>query len=95
MSSELHDKLNAETAPVAWSELQRHFARGATLSVGPDLDLLEVAQALAADDTQRVTRWLAAEQLRKTPAEQARDWAEREAVVWCVVVAPWVLVQER
>ncbi|MBA1149048.1 DUF2288 domain-containing protein [Ectothiorhodospiraceae bacterium WFHF3C12] len=94
MNADLHDKLNAETARVAWSELERHFARGATLSVGPELDLLEVAQAIARDDTERVTRWLAAGELQKTPAEQARDWAERDAILWCVVIAPWVLVSE-
>lgn len=94
MSASLHDKLNAETAQVAWSELERHFARGATLTVGPELDLLEVAQALARDDKERVTRWLAAGELEKTTADQASAWARRDAKLWCVVVAPWVLVSE-
>lgn len=94
MNAELHDKLNAETARVAWSELERHFARGATLSVGPELDLLEVAQAVALDNTERVTRWLAAGELQRTSAEQARRWAREDAMLWCVVVAPWVLVSE-
>ena len=25
--------------------------------------------------------------------EQAREWAETDALVWAVVVSPWVLVQ--
>lgn len=94
MNASLHDKLNAETAQVAWSELERHFARGATLTVGPELDLLQVAQALAQDDTERVTRWLAAGELERTTAEQAGRWAQQDATLWCVVVAPWVLVSE-
>lgn len=94
MNASLHDKLNAETAQVAWSELERHFARGATLTVGPELDLLAVAQALAQDDTERVTRWLAAGELERTTAEQASAWAQHDATLWCVVVAPWVLVSE-
>lgn len=94
MNANLHDKLNTETARVAWSELERHFARGATLTVGPSLDLIEVAQALARDDTEQVTRWLAAGDLEKTTAEQASEWARRDATLWCVVVAPWVLVSE-
>lgn len=94
MSANLHDKLNAETARVAWSEVERHFARGATLSVSLDLDLLEVARAIAQDETGLVQRWLTTEQLQRTPSAQATDWARRDATLWCVVVAPWVLLQE-
>jgi hypothetical protein len=27
--------------------------------------------------------------------EQAQDWQQRDPDLWAVVVAPWVLVQER
>ncbi|HSH30515.1 MAG TPA: DUF2288 family protein [Thiohalobacter sp.] len=30
----------------------------------------------------------------KTMAATARDWRERDPVLWAVVTAPWVLVQK-
>jgi hypothetical protein len=31
----------------------------------------------------------------KVTDEEARDWLARDPALWSVVVAPWVLVQER
>ena len=43
----LRAKLNAETGKLAWKELERHFARGVVVKVAGDLDLVEVALAVA------------------------------------------------
>jgi len=43
-------KLAAETGTLCWTELQRHFARGAVVVVSSRLALLDVAQAMARDD---------------------------------------------
>ena len=47
----LNDKLNLETARIAWADLQSHFARGAAVYVSPDVDLIAAAR-LVADDAQ-------------------------------------------
>ena len=43
----LRAKLNQETAKADWKELQPFFARGQTVAVAGDLDLIEVAEAFA------------------------------------------------
>ena len=56
--TELHDKINRETARVRWSELERHFAHGAVVWVSAELDLVEVALRIAHDDKDAITRWM-------------------------------------
>ena len=87
--------------PSCWAKPQRSLAgtaaflrRGALLQVAGEADLVEVAVAVAEDD-QEVAARLTGGQLAKMPAEQAQDWLERDPDLWAVVVAPWVLVQER
>ncbi|MBK3866630.1 DUF2288 family protein [Pseudomonas stutzeri] len=94
-ASTLYAKLLGETAAITWQELQPFFARGALLQVCPEADLVEVALAVAQDDQPKVAAWLTGGQLSKMPATQAEDWLERDPDLWAVVVAPWVLVQER
>lgn len=45
----LKAKLNQETAKANWKELQPFFARGQTVYVAPELDLIEVALAFSED----------------------------------------------
>lgn len=94
-SSTLYAKLLGETASITWQELQPFFARGALLRVDSEFDLIEAAQALAQDDREKVATWLAAGHLAKLEAHEAQGWLERDPSLWAVVVAPWVLVQER
>jgi hypothetical protein len=91
----LYAKLLGETASIGWLELQPFFARGALLWVNPELDLVAVAVALAEDDKASMSAWLAAAQVGKISGLQAEDWLQRDPALWSVVVAPWVLVQER
>lgn len=57
-TSTLYAKLLGETAVISWAELQPFFARGALLQVDAALDLVEVAEALAGDDREKVAAWL-------------------------------------
>ena len=91
----LYAKLLGETARIGWAELQPFFARGALLWVSAELDLIAVAVAVAQDDQASIAAWLAAAQVGMLEAVQATDWFERNPPLWTVVVAPWVLVQER
>ena len=97
MSSKTHtvQELHTETARIRWQELEVHFARGVVIRVASELDLVEVAVGFANDDKQAVERWITAGQVEHLGMETARDWNERDPELWAVVVAPWVVVQER
>ena len=89
------EELNLETGRVRWQELETHFARGVVIRVDSELDLVEVATALANDDKTAVEQWIEGGRLQHLGMEVARDWADRDPDLWAVVVAPWVVVQER
>ncbi|RQR27338.1 DUF2288 domain-containing protein [Burkholderia sp. Bp9143] len=93
--SPLYAKLLGETAKIDWCDLERFFAQGKLLSVARDLDLVSVAEAIAGDDAEQVTRWLSSGLVARMPAETAADFAARNPELWAVVVSPWVCVQER
>ncbi|MBY0576041.1 MAG: DUF2288 domain-containing protein [Gallionellaceae bacterium] len=86
-------KVNLETSQIAWKELQRFFASGAALFVAPELDLVEVAFQMSEDNVTQIQQWAASGKLGKVSDEQARAWIETGAMVWAVVVSPYVLVQ--
>ncbi len=94
-NQDLRVKLNTETAKIAWAELQKPFARGAVVKVSPGLDLVEVATSFALDDKAAVESWMRSGLVGRLGDDDARDWQERDPTLWAVVVAPWVLVQER
>jgi hypothetical protein len=86
-------KVNLETSQIAWKELQRYFASGVALFVAPDLDLVEVAFQMSQDNAAEIREWMAAGKFGKVTDEQAAAWYETDAVMWAVVVSPYVLVQ--
>lgn len=86
-------KINSETAKIPWRELQRFFAAGKLRLVAPGLDLVEVAYALQQDDTDAVQSWVENAELASVSDDQARQWHAQDAVLWAVVVKPWVLIQ--
>ena len=92
---DLDTRLNLETAVIAWSELVKHFARGAVIQVSAAVDLLEAAACIIQDDKDKLQGWLDSGAVSRASDDDARDWTAREPDFWCVVTAPWVLVQER
>lgn len=87
--------LHAQTARIDWQSLETHFARGVVVRVDSGLDLVEVATCFANDDRSPTEAWIDAGQVEHLTLETARDWEKRDPELWAVVVAPWVVVQER
>lgn len=85
--------LNTETARIAWRDLQRHFAAGSAIYVAPELDLLTVGGDVMADNKARVEGWIAAGQVGPVSDRQAAEWYDANALMWAVVLSPWVFVQ--
>ncbi|MCG8394281.1 MAG: DUF2288 domain-containing protein [Pseudomonadales bacterium] len=89
----LRAKLNQETAKASWKELQPFFARGQTVYVAPELDLIDVALAFSEDQADTLALWKEKGQVDKVADDQAGAWFEADQTLWTVVVMPWVLVQ--
>lgn len=92
---ELKTKLNLETSRIHWQDLQTHFARGQVVQVSADLDLLDVATELAADNKECFEQWMSAGKVGEVDAPSAQAWYDKNTELWAVVIAPWVLVQDR
>ena len=89
----LRAKLLGETARAPWNELQRFFAQGLIIQASDGVDMIDVAMALAENDHKRFEQFLNTERAGKVSDEQALQWIEADAVVWTVVVKPWIVVQ--
>lgn len=86
-------RINAETARIAFRELQRFFAAGKLMHVDAGLDLVETALAVQQDEVALIETWIAEQRIARVSDEQARNWLETDAELWAVVIKPWVLVQ--
>lgn len=89
----LQQHINLETAQIRWHELQRFFASGNAIAVDASLDLTQVAAQIVADNAAQIKRWMDAGLVDAVKDSQASLWYEQDALVWAVVIKPWVLVQ--
>ncbi len=86
-------KIVSETAKIPWLELQRFFAAGKVMLVAAELDLVDVAYAFQLDDIEQVKTWTQSQQVFPVNDDQAKHWVASDALLWAVVIKPWVLVQ--
>ncbi len=92
--SELKAKILGETSRISWRELEIFYARGQVVEVSQTLDLIDVCMALSRDDKASVDSWMKSQLIGAVEPDKAQRWHDIEQVVWAVVVAPWVVVQE-
>lgn len=84
-----------QTARIEWRELAPLFARGQVIVVAVELDLVDVAFAVADDNKSQVEAWMKQGQFGLLDTKTAGFWAEGNTPIWAVVVHPWVLAQAR
>jgi hypothetical protein len=89
----LRAKINAETAQIAWTGVERFFAQGNAVFVRPELDLVDTAFVIAKNDSAQLREWMDAQLVQPVSTAQAREWVSADALMWSVVVRPWILVQ--
>lgn len=90
---DLASELVLETAQIRWHELQRFFASGNAIAVNESLDLIQVASEVTKDNAAQVKAWMDAGLVDTVKDTQAAEWYEQDALVWALVIKPWVLVQ--
>lgn len=95
MTTTAVEKLAAEMDTAEWQWLRAHNERGALIVVNRGLDLAEVGERIAADDSPLVQRWLVSNLLAKPTAEQAAAWDREPGRRFSMlVISPFVLIQE-
>ena len=57
--------------------------------------MIRVAQLMASDDVKAISGMLENREIGKVTDEQAQVWTDSDALLWAVVVSPWILVQQR
>jgi len=93
VKNELEEHINLETAQIRWHELQRFFASGNAIAVDASLDLTQVAAHIVTDNASQIKSWMDSGLVDAVKDSQAKIWYEEDALVWAVVIKPWVLVQ--
>ncbi|MBW2510326.1 MAG: DUF2288 domain-containing protein [Deltaproteobacteria bacterium] len=94
MTDELRERLANDVHRVDWRPLAPHAKRGGLVLVDVALDLVEVAVAVARDDSENVRRWMNAGQLLRPTSAQLERWKdETQDRFTAVIVQPYVLAQ--
>ena len=91
----LKEKLEKDVADISWNDLQPHAKRDAIIVIKEELDLSEVAVAIAEDNTSVVQGWIGKQSVAKPTAEQLTDWNKTpEKQFTALIVQPFVVVKE-
>lgn len=92
---QLASELLLETAQISWRELQRFFASGHAIAVDKSLDLIYVATQITKDNAPQIKAWMNEGLVDVVKDSQAKIWYEQDAILWTLVIKPWVLVQQK
>jgi len=93
---DLKSQLTANLDEANWEWLMPHVDRDVLLIVIPELDLLEVGEAIASDNVTSVQRWISEQQISKPSPVQVASWNENSAKKFnALIISPYVLIQEQ
>lgn len=91
---DIKKRLEEDMANVNWNDIKPHAQRDAVILVHENLNLLDVAVAIAQDDKMVVQRWITEELITKPSNQQLSDWNINETQLFkTLIVQPFVLVQ--
>ncbi len=82
-----------ELAEISFQELQKYFAKGILIKVADQLDIIDVALQIHADNTSQIQKWMDDQDIERVHDDHAQFWVNNRSVLKAVTVAPWVLVQ--
>jgi hypothetical protein len=93
-SETLRKNLESESGPLCWQELEKHFARGAVRVISSNANLIDIAINIAENNIEQISDALASKTVTEATDSQAKQWQQLNSSFQCVVVAPFVLIQE-
>nr|WP_246560175.1 DUF2288 domain-containing protein [Geobacter grbiciae] len=78
-----------------WNWLRAHLERGGLIVVAPELEIAEVGERIARDDTATVGAWIETGKLSKPSEGQIAAWdADKAARFSALIISPYVLMKE-
>jgi hypothetical protein len=93
--SDLRSELSETIDEAEWEWLIPHVKRDAVIVVSSDLDLLDVAEAIANDNIPSVQRWIDEQLISKPSNQQLGQWNNNQQKRFnTLIIQPYVLVQE-
>jgi len=93
--SDLRAELTESVDEAEWEWLIPHVQRDAVILVAPELNLLDVGEAIANDNTQSVQQWIDEQLITKPSVDQVGEWnGDRQKRFNTLILQPFVLVQE-
>ncbi|MBD2360210.1 MULTISPECIES: DUF2288 domain-containing protein [unclassified Anabaena] len=93
--SDVRKELSEILDEAEWEWLIPHVQREAVILVSLDLDLLNVGEAIATDNTSSVEQWIERQLITKPSVTQVGEWnCDREKRFKTLIIQPYVLVQE-
>jgi hypothetical protein len=91
----LKEKLEQDVADISWKELQPHAKRDAIIVIKDELNLAEVAVAIAEDNTASVQNWIGSQSIAKPSSQELTQWNQTpEKQFVALIVQPFVVVKE-
>jgi hypothetical protein len=95
VSDEIREKFENDLAVVEWRDLRTHTQRDSVILVDPQLDLVDVAVAVAGDAAEQVAAWIEEGRLGKPDEERLQFLEGALDTPFRVLIArPFLLVQE-
>lgn len=85
------EKLAKFAGEVDWTYLKPHFERGSLFFVDSSLEMTQVGEAMAKDDSAAIEGWLKTGDLVKIEAIHAFQWEDGKTEFEAVVISPFVL----
>lgn len=93
---ELKEKLSSEVLETTWKPLAEHYARGVVYYLEPELDIVDVGEAMATDEVGVIKKWLDDGLLYTPTTDQATQFADDlDQKFAMLIIEPYVLIQKK
>lgn len=93
---DLRTQLLEDVDEAEWGWLIPHVQRDAVVVVAAEVNLVDVAEAIASDQVSIVQNWISQQLIAKPSPEQMADWnSDRTKRFNSLIVQPYVLIQEK
>ena len=90
------EELALQVDTAEWNWLRAHLERGGLIVVAPELEIAEVGERIARDDTDSVAGWITTGKLSKPSEEQIAAWdADTAARFSTLIISPYILMKEQ